>query len=339
MAESLADLTTLRVGGPARETVSAATESELVEALDTARKVLVLGGGSNVVVADSGFDGRLVRVATRGIEVLAADLCGGVLVRVAAGEPWDDVVAHAGEQGWAGIEALSGIPGSTGATPMQNVGAYGQEVSSTVARVRTYDRAAGALRTFTSADCGFAYRTSRFKTTDRYVIVDVTFQLRPAQLSEAIRYAELAEVLGVGLGGRVPLSDVRAAVLDLRRRKGMVLDETDHDTWSTGSFFTNPVVAQAPPGAPTWPVDRGVKTSAAWLIEQAGFARGYPGAGHRVTLSTKHTLAITNRGQGTAAEVVALAQRIRDAVHARFGIVLQPEPHLVGLTLPPVPAT
>ncbi len=335
---ALADLTTLRVGGAARDLVTATTEAELVEAVRAAdateEPVLVVGGGSNLVVSDAGFDGVVVRVATRGIETLAANACGGVMVTVAAGEPWDEFVAHAVAAGWAGIETLAGIPGSTGATPMQNVGAYGQEVASTIARVRTYDRVEGAVRTFMSFDCGFGYRTSRFKGIDRYVVLDVTFQLRLGALSDPVRYAELASALDVPVGGRAALVDVPPAVLALRRRKGMVLDEADHDTWSAGSFFTNPVVAQAPDGAPTWPAGDGlVKVSAAWLIQHAGFSRGYPGGDAPVALSSKHTLALTNRGSGTAADVVALASEIRAAVRDRFGIVLEPEPRLVGLSL------
>jgi UDP-N-acetylmuramate dehydrogenase len=335
---ALADLTTLRVGGQARHLVTATTEAELVDAVRAvdaaAEPLLLLGGGSNLVVSDNGFDGVVIRVATRGIEKLAANACGGVMVTVAAGEPWDEFVAHAVAAGWAGIESLAGIPGSTGATPVQNVGAYGQEVASTIARVRTYDRVEGAVRTFMSVDCGFGYRTSRFKGNDRYVVLDVTFQLRLGALSEPVRYAELASALDVPVGGRTALVDVPPAVLALRRRKGMVLDEADHDTWSAGSFFTNPIVEKAPDGSAAWPAGDGLaKVSAAWLIEQAGFSRGYPGGDSPVALSSKHTLALTNRGGGTAAEVVALAREIRDAVRSQFGIVLEPEPRLVGVSL------
>lgn len=335
---ALADLTTLRVGGAARDLVTVTTSAELVDAVATADAagdpVLVLGGGSNLVVSDDGFDGVVVRVATRGIETLAANACGGVMVRVEAGEPWDELVRHAVASGWVGIESMAGIPGSAGATPMQNVGAYGHEVASTIARVRTYDRQAGAVRTFANADCGFGYRTSRFKGSERYVVLDVTFQLRLGALSEPVHYAELAAALDLPVGARAALVDVPPAVLGLRRRKGMVLDERDHDTWSAGSFFTNPVVAQVPAGAPTWPAgDDLQKVSAAWLIEQAGFGRGYPGGDAPVTLSSKHTLALTNRGSGTAADVVALAREIRAGVHDRFGITLEPEPRLVGLSL------
>jgi UDP-N-acetylmuramate dehydrogenase len=334
---ALADLTTLRVGGPARRLVTAATEAELVDAVATAdaagEPVLLLGGGSNLVVGDDGFAGTVVRIATSGVRVHAVDACGGVIVTVAAGEPWGAFVLRAVERGWAGVEALAGIPGLTGATPVQNVGAYGQEVSSTIARVRTWDRDERAVRTFMNTDCRFGYRTSRFKGSDRFVVLDVTFQLRLGRLSEPIRYAELATVVGTEVGGRVALADVPTAVVALRRRKGMVLDEADHDTWSAGSFFTNPIVDEVPAGAPAWAAGDRVKTSAAWLIEHAGFSKGYPADHSPVSLSTKHTLAVTNRGRGTAAEVVALAREIRDGVQARFGIRLEPEPRLVGVTL------
>lgn len=337
----LAELTTLRVGGPARFLVTATTQTDVVDAVraadDVGQPVLLLGGGSNLLVADEGFDGTVVRVATRGVEVLSADACGGVMVTVAAGEPWDAFVAHAVASGWAGVEAMAGIPGLTGATPIQNVGAYGQEVASVIARVRTYDRRAGEVRTFVNDQCGFGYRTSRFKGDDRFVVLDVTFQLRPGRLSEPVRYAELARALDVGVGSRAPLVDVAPAVRGLRRGKGMVLDDDDRDTWSAGSFFTNPVVDSGPQGAPTWPVGDGatarVKVSAAWLIEQAGFARGYPGSDAPARLSTKHTLALTNRGEASAADVVTLAREVRDGVRNRFAITLDPEPRLVGLSI------
>ncbi|HEX5086469.1 MAG TPA: UDP-N-acetylmuramate dehydrogenase [Nocardioides sp.] len=339
MAEQLADHTTLRLGGPARSWVRATTEAELVEALSTVEgPVLVLGGGSNLVVADAGFDGTVVEVATSGVH---ADIegddatCGGVVVTVAAGESWDELVALAVGRGWVGVEALAGIPGLVGATPIQNVGAYGQEVSQTIARVRVWDRVLKGVRTFANADCGFGYRTSRFKAdSGRHVVLDVTFQLRQGDLGAPVQYAELVRVLGVELGRRAPLADVRDAVLDLRRAKGMVLDPADHDTWSAGSFFTNPVVdpAQVPEGAPAWPqADGRVKVSAAWLIERAGFHKGY-GSGS-VGLSTKHTLAITNRGGATTEELLALAREVRNGVEATHGIRLVNEPVLVGCEL------
>ncbi|WP_376768488.1 UDP-N-acetylmuramate dehydrogenase [Nocardioides pelophilus] len=331
----------------------ATTEDELIAAVSAAdaagEPVLVLGGGSNLMVADEGFAGTVVEVATRGIsaDVDADDdpTCGGAVVTVAAGETWDELVARAVEQGWVGVEALSGIPGSVGATPVQNVGAYGQEVAQTIASVRVWDRRLNGIRTFAVADCGFGYRTSRFKV-DRYdanggrhLVLSVTFQLRQGSLGAPIAYSELARALGVEAGQRAPLADVRAAVLGLRRGKGMVLDPADHDTWSAGSFFTNPVVpaAEVPAGAPTWPTadDGLVKTSAAWLIEHSGFGKGYGldrGTG-RAALSTKHTLALTNRGGATADELLALAREVRDGVAASYGVRLVNEPVLVGLSL------
>jgi UDP-N-acetylmuramate dehydrogenase len=335
---ALADLTTLRLGGPATELVEVHDEAALVDAVRSADEagtpVLVLGGGSNLVVADEGYAGRVVVVRTRGLGI-EADTCGGALVEVASGENWDDVVLAAVQNGWIGIEALSGIPGTTGATPIQNVGAYGQEVAQTIARVRTWDRAESRVRTFAAADCGFGYRTSRFKQEPgRFVVLATTFQFTLGELGAPVRYAELAGALDVAIGERAPARDVREAVLSLRRRKGMVLDPEDHDTWSTGSFFTNPVVpaAEVPDGAPAWPQSDGlVKTSAAWLIEHAGFAKGH--GTERVRLSSRHTLALTNRGGATTSELLDLAREIRDGVRQRFGITLVNEPVLVGCEL------
>jgi UDP-N-acetylmuramate dehydrogenase len=346
----LADLTTLRVGGPAARFVDATTTDELVETIrgcdERGEPVLVLCGGSNIVVADEGFDGTVVHIGVHGVEIDAAgcapdDLaaCGGVVLTVASGEPWDDLVELAVSEGWTGIEALSGIPGAVGATPIQNVGAYGHEVAEAIWAVRTYDRLTGTVRTFANADCRFGYRTSRFRGDDRFVVLTVGYQLRQGDLAGPVRYAELARALGVGVGERAPSRDVREAVLAVRRRKGMVLDESDHDTWSAGSFFTNPVVdaaraAELPSEAPRWPMSDGfVKTSAAWLIEQAGFSRGYPGPGGRVALSSKHTLALTNRGSGTTADLLALAREVRDGVRSAFDVELAPEPVLIGCTL------
>ncbi len=340
MVELLRDHTTLRLGGPVGRLVEATTEAELIEAVSAAdsagEPVLVLGGGSNLVVSDEGFPGTVVKVATRGVEPDVEDgtSCGGVMVTVAAGEDWDALVAQATERGWVGIEALSGIPGAVGATPIQNVGAYGQEVSQTIASVRVWDRQLRGVRTFANADCGFGYRHSRFKADPgRHVVLSVTFQLPQGTLGRPVEYAELARALGVDQGGRAPLADVREAVLGLRRGKGMVLDPADHDTWSAGSFFTNPVVAaeQVPEGAPTWPAEGGVKTSAAWLIEHSGFGRGYGDNG--VGLSSKHTLALTNRGAGTTDDLLRLAREIRDGVEAAYGIALVNEPVLVGCSL------
>jgi UDP-N-acetylmuramate dehydrogenase len=337
----LADLTTLRVGGPARAMVVVDTEEDLVAAVrDAGAQALVVGGGSNLVVGDQGFDGTVVVVRTRGIGVQVDD-CAGVWLDLAAGEVWDDVVARAVAEGWVGVEALSGIPGLVGATPLQNVGAYGQQVSETIARVRTFDRLTGRRQSFAAADCGFGYRTSRFKAEpDRYVVLGVELALSRGTAGRPIAYAELARSLGVEVGERAPLPQVRDAVLELRRSKGMVLDPADHDTWSAGSFFTNPVLTDAaaaalPGAAPRFPQTGGaVKTSAAWLIENAGFARGYSlAAGTGVALSHKHSLAITNTGGATAAAVVALASHLRHGVRDRFGITLEPEPVLVGCTL------
>jgi UDP-N-acetylmuramate dehydrogenase len=342
VAEALRDHTTLRLGGPARAWVRATTDDELVDAVrradEAGEPVLVLGGGSNLVVADAGFPGTVVEVATSGVRADAEDddpTCGGVVVEAAAGESWDDFVATAVERRWVGVEALSGIPGSVGATPIQNVGAYGQEVSQTVARVRVWDRRLRGVRTFAAADCGFGYRTSRFKADpSRHVVLGVTFQFRQGELGGPLGYAELARTLGVEQGARAPMPDVRRAVLGLRGGKGMVLDPADHDTWSAGSFFTNPVLAadRVPEDAPAWPQpDGSVKTSAAWLIERAGFGKGYGEGAAR--LSTKHTLALTNRGDATTEDLLALAREIRDGVEARFGIRLVNEPVLVGCSL------
>ena len=340
----LADLTTLRVGGPARRLVDVTEPAELTallaEAAADGEPVLVLGGGSNLVVGDAGFPGTVLRVAWRGVD-LAASADGEVRLRLAAGETWDAVVSRAVGEGWAGIEALSGIPGLVGATPIQNVGAYGQEVADTMVSVDALDRGSGLRVTLPADTCGFGYRTSRFKQEpDRFVVVSVELRLRTAAAGTPIRYAELARVLGVEQGASAPLPAVREAVLELRRSKGMVLDPADHDTWSAGSFFTNPVLSAAaadllPAEAPRWGQDDGrVKTSAAWLIERSGMGRGWGGGltGGRATLSTKHPLAVTNRGGATTSDVVTLAQAVQAAVHAHFAIHLTPEPTL----LPPL---
>jgi UDP-N-acetylmuramate dehydrogenase len=340
----LRDLTTLHLGGPAGEFVVAETEAALIDAVTATdgRPVLLLGGGSNLVIADEGFDGRVVQIATRGITIDDASQCAGVSVHVAAGEPWDDFVAHAVGQGWVGVEALSGIPGLVGATPIQNVGDYGQEVSGTIASVRVWDRVLRGVRTFANAECQFGYRTSRFKADPaRHVVLSVEFQFPTGDLGAPVQYAELARTLGVDIGRRAPMEQVRETVLGLRRGKGMVLDPADHDTWSAGSFFTNPLLdpdraAALPEDAPRWPqADGRVKTSAAWLIDHAGFGKGYglDANGGRVGLSTKHPLALTNRGAATTADLVALAREVRDGVEAKFGVRLIPEPVFVGCSL------
>lgn len=352
---ALAEFTTMRVGGPAARLVTVTTTDELVDAVrevdDADEPLLVLSGGSNLVIADEGFAGTVVRIASSGLEVESADYCGGAFVRVAAGESWDDFVATTVERGWAGVEALSGIPGLVGATPIQNVGAYGQEVAQTIAQVRVYDRVEQRVRTFFPSDCAFSYRHSVFKETlyrgqGRYVVLDVAFQLEIADLSTPVAYAALAGGLGVELGTRVPLADAREAVLTQRRNRGMVLDQDDHDTWSCGSFFTNPILSgaqyddlarraaallgpQAPP-PPRFPGERDrVKTAAAWLIDKAGFGKGY-GLPGPAALSTKHPLAVTNRGGASAADVAALARTVRDGVADTFGVTLVNEPVFVG---------
>lgn len=316
----LAPLTTLRLGGSAAELVTCESEADLVEASRPGD--LVLGGGSNVVLPDDGLD-RVVLVRNRGRDGLT----------VQAGEDWDGLVVELLADSWVGLEALSGIPGTVGASPIQNIGAYGAEVASTITSVRALDRLSGEVRDLAATECGFAYRHSAFKAfPDRWLVLAVTFDLQRGSMSAPVRYAELAHELGVEVGSRVPAVLVREAVLRLRRRKGMVLDPTDPDSVSAGSFFTNPLVAQAPEGAPSWPDRSGlVKVSAAWLIERSGFAKGW-GDG-RVGLSTKHTLALVNRGDGTTADLLAVARQIRAGVAERFGIELVNEPVLVNASL------
>ena len=344
----LADYTTLRLGGPARGFVRARTEDELIDAVRAAdaagEPVLILGGGSNLVVSDEGFDGTVIQVATRGV---SRDGGPGVLT-AAAGEDWDAVVARSVAEGLAGLECLSGIPGLTGATPIQNVGAYGQEVSETITGVRVYDRVTGDLLEIPNERCDFGYRTSRFRGAGRFVVLSVTFRLAVQVLSAPVRYAELAATLGVPTGGQVESAEARAAVIELRQRKGMVIDPADPDTRSAGSFFVNPVLdapalaaveaaARARCGpqtrVPRFEAGDGlVKVPAAWLIEHAGFGKGYnPGDGARI--SAKHTLALVNAGTASAAALLALATEIRDGVRDAFGVSLAPEPVLVGLTL------
>jgi UDP-N-acetylmuramate dehydrogenase len=345
----LSELTTLRLGGPARRFVRAASEQELVEIVRAAdgagEPLLVLAGGSNVVVADEGFDGTVVQVATRGIERMELR-DGRIRLDVAAGEDWDALVAACVAGGLAGVEALSGIPGSAGATPIQNVGAYGQEVADVVVAVRALDRATGEVHALDQEACLFDYRSSVLKRDPgRWVVLRVSFALERSALSEPVRYAELARRLRIAPGASAPLAHVRAAVLELRRGKGMVLDPEDPDSVSAGSFFTNPVLREqafaelrervadrlGPDAAPpAWPTgDRSVKTSAAWLIERADFARGH-GNPDGIAISSKHTLALTNRGNGTTAELVALAREIATGVRDAFGVRLVPEPVFVG---------
>ena len=350
----LAELTTAAVGGPAATFVEARTEAEIIDVVRSAdaagEPLLIIGGGSNLLISDDGFPGTVLKLASEGFTVSAEDSCGGVSVVVQAGHNWDDLVKHAVLHAWSGIEALSGIPGSTGATPVQNVGAYGADVSQTIAAVRTWDREQNAVRTFTNSELKFGYRDSLLKQTTvngspRFVVLTVEFQLPLGRMSAPIRYAELARALGVEQGKRAYSNDVRREVLRLRASKGMVLDAGDRDTYSTGSFFTNPIVPPAvadelPQDAPRYPAggDGMVKLSAAWLIDRAGFAKGFglepdSVSGGRAALSTKHTLAITNRGSAKASDMAAIAREVRRGVVERFGIELHPEPLLIGVEL------
>ncbi len=341
MSELLANHTSLRIGGPAKKFVRATTESELVDAVKAAdaagEPVLIIGGGSNVLVADSGFDGTVIHVETKG-NSYHVDSCSGGMITVSAGEDWDGFVAWILDKGFAGLETMSGIPGTVGGAPIQNIGAYGHEVSEVIARVRTWDRQKGDYKTFSNSECEFSYRSSIFKKNPgRYVIIDVTFQLRNGEMSLPIKYKELANYLGVDLEARALTSEVRKAVLALRAAKGMLLDANDHDTWSAGSFFVNPVLsaedaAKLPADAPRWVQEDGrVKTSAAWLMENSGIKKGHPHNGAAV--SSKHVLALINNGSATAADIVELAQSAKAAVKAKFGIDLIPEVQFVGLSL------
>jgi len=364
----LADYTTLGLGGPANIFVSADTERALIHAVRSADKAgepaLLIGGGSNLVIADAGFPGTVIHVNTRGLTFVDAG-DGAVNVTVAAGADWDDVVAAAVGEGLAGLEPLSGIPGRAGATPIQNVGAYGREVAEIIAQVRVYDRQEDQIRDIPNECCGFSYRTSLFKSgrpealvslpgsarsqtagQPRYVVLDVTFRLVRQSLSAPVRYAELAAELGVELGEQAAVGEVRAAVIKIRSRKGMVLNPGDPDTRSAGSFFTNPVLtavefagvetAAAARGAgqvPRYPAGEGlVKVPAAWLIEHSGFAKGY-GAPGQARVSAKHTLALVNAGEATTANLLELAREIASGVRAAYGVTLTPEPILIGVTL------
>jgi len=358
VAESvpLAPLTTLRVGPIARRLVTCTNSDQVIATLrhlDAETRgghrdpVLVFAGGSNLVISDTCADLTAVRLANDGIAV------DGNVVRAQAGAVWDDVVVKAIEHGLGGLECLSGIPGSAGATPVQNVGAYGAEVSDTITRVRVLDRGSGEVRWVPGSELGFGYRTSVFKRSGASgfeipsVVVEVEFALDASGRSAPLRYGELAAALNVASGERADPQVVRDAVLGLRARKGMVLDPADHDTWSVGSFFTNPVVAPdvyerlaatVDGPVPNYPAPDGVKLAAGWLVERAGFGRGYPEPGpggleEPCRLSTKHALALTNRGGASAEDVIALARVIRDGVRAVFGVTLIPEPVLLGCRL------
>jgi UDP-N-acetylmuramate dehydrogenase len=334
---TFAELTTMRVGGPIRTLYVPETADDVIDIVRKADAdadpVLVVSGGSNLVVGDEGWDGPVVKLATSGFDIV------GGTVTAAAGVDWDTVVRASIDAGLSGLEPLSGIPGSVGATPVQNVGAYGGQISDVLTALTVYDRHTQQVESWEPQRCGFGrHRDSVFKHSDRWVILNVTLQLIHSGQSRPIRYDGLASALQVPLGATAPTTDVREAVLGLRRSKGMVLDPDDHDTWSVGSFFLNPVVTDVPARAeagPRWPDIDGTKLSAAWLIEHSGFARGYGedwGSG-AVTLSRRHTLAVTNRGGATTSDVMKFAAHIRDGVEACFDVALRPECHLVNCSL------
>ena len=335
----LRDYTSLRVGGPAKNFVEVGTESEIIAAIEAAgdTPILIIGGGTKILVADSGFEGTVIRITSHSMQA-EIDACSGATLTIGAGENWDEFVATTLDRGFAGLETLSGIPGTVGAAPIQNIGAYGHEVSEFITRVRTYDRQTKSLKTFTNSECDFSYRNSHFKAhPGRYVVLDVQFNLRKGEMTTAITYAELAKKLGVEVGEKAPIEATRKAVLELRGAKGMLLNTNDRDSWSAGSFFTNPIVSQEiaaklPEGAPQWPTADGmVKTSAAWLIENSGVHKGDSHGGARV--STKHVLALTNAGNATATDIAELAKSAQSAVFEKFGITLEAEVNLVGITL------
>ena len=343
----LSAFTTLRVGGAPRSIIAVDSFDQAVQTCsdldDAGTPYFILGGGSNLVVADSGVDAVAVWLRHDEIEI-HTDSDSGVVVEVGAGAHWDDFVGECVSQGWSGGEALSGIPGTVGATPIQNVGAYGAQVSDFITSLQVWDRTKRKVREVSAKECGFGYRDSALKQSRRpdgssdWVVLSVTFTLRREQVSAPLRYGELATALGLNVGDTAPLATVRETVLQLRAKKGMVLDDADHDTWSVGSFFINPIVGEdvaqrLPADAPQWPVEnsRAVKISAAWLVEQAGFAKGFRLPDSGAAVSTKHALALTNRGAATAQEVLDLALAIRNAVANKFGVELQPEPVLLGL--------
>ncbi len=337
---NFSELSTLHVGGPVQRVIHARSEEELIsyvrEADESETPLLIIGGGSNLLVSDVGFNGTLIVVSTRG-NSYEIDACSGGMLQVAAGENWDEFVEFTLTKHLANLESLSGIPGTVGATPIQNIGAYGHDVAEVIARLRTYDRLEKSVKTFTADQCGFSYRDSIFKRDrDRYVILDVTFQLRRGEHSLPISYQELATRLGVNIGDRVPILDVRRVVLELREKKGMLYKEQDKN-WSAGSFFVNPVISasevlQLPAETPRWvQSDGSVKIPAAWLMEHAGVVKGETLGG--ASISARHVLAITNSGTASASEILELARSARRRVQAKFGITLVPEVRLVGLEI------
>jgi len=338
MAE-LRHYTSLRVGGPAKKFVDVHNEKEIVSAIEAAgdSPVLIIGGGTNILVADNGFDGTVIRITNKSLEA-EIDACSGATLSIGAGENWDDFVKATISRGFAGLETLSGIPGTVGASPIQNIGAYGHEVSEFITRVRTYDREKREIKTFTNEECQFSYRNSYFKShPGRYVVIEVQFQLRMGIETTPITYVELANKLEIGVGEKAPVAATRKAVLELRAAKGMLLNPSDRDSWSAGSFFTNPIIdaataAKLPADAPRWPQEDGrIKTSAAWLIEHSGIKKGDSFGGARV--STKHVLALTNAANATAQDIASLAKSAQQHVQNAFGITLEPEVNLIGLDL------
>ena len=332
-----ADLTTFRVGGEIANVVRGDSEELILKTLVTDPEAYVVGGGSNILASDIPFNGTVLVVNTKE-SALDYDACSGGMITVAAGVLWDEFVAQTVAAGFSGLETLSGIPGKVGAAPIQNIGAYGQEFSAVVARVRAWDRSARQQRTFTANQCAFGYRTSLFKKEpNRYVILDVTVQLKKGDLSIPISYPELAKELAVSVGERASVSKVRERTLAIRERKGMVLSEQDRDSWSAGSFFINPsvsaeIAALLPADAPKWPnTDGSIKLSAAWLLERSGVVKGerLGGAG----ISTKHVLAITNAADATSHEIIELARKCQNAVQKLFNITLEPEVQLLGFSL------
>ena len=335
----LRDYTSLRVGGPAGNFVEVSTESEVIAAIEAAGEspILVIGGGTNVLIADSGFEGTVIHISNHAV-TSEVDACSGATLTIGAGENWDEFVETTINRGFAGLETLSGIPGTVGAAPIQNIGAYGHEVAEFITQVRTYDRQAKAIKTFTNSECEFEYRNSIFKKTPgRYIVLSVQFQLRIGEISAPITYAELAAKLEIAVGDKAPVIKTREAVMQLRGAKGMLLDPNDKDSWSAGSFFTNPIVslevaAKLPADAPRWPTADGrIKISAAWLIQNSGIEKGYSLGGAQI--STKHVLALTNSGAASSTEILELAREVKKSVMDTFAITLEAEVNLINTSL------
>jgi len=335
----LRDYTSLRVGGPAKNFVNVSTESEVIAAIEAAgdSPILVIGGGTNVLVADSGFEGTVIHISNNEVSA-EVDACSGATLTIGAGENWDQFVEATINRGFAGLETLSGIPGTVGAAPIQNIGAYGHEVSEFITQVRTYDRQAKAIKTFTNSECEFEYRNSIFKKNpSRYIVLTVQFQIRIGEISAPITYGELATTLNIAVGEKAPVTQTREAVMKLRAAKGMLLDPNDKDSWSAGSFFTNPIVnlevaSRLPEDAPRWPTPDGrIKVSAAWLIQHSGIEKGHTHGGAQI--SSKHVLALTNSGSASSAEILELAREVQSAVMKKFAITLEAEVNLINTSL------